>query len=276
MGYWLILKGIILGIVEGVTEFLPVSSTGHLIVFGHILNFTGDFAKSFEVMIQLGAILAIVVLYRGRIIGALKNFQAGGWGRKLFVNVVVAVIPSLLLAVLFSKVIKSFFDSVLIVGFALIVGAIILYLAENFMLRRKNSGSKALIKDQLEEIELKDSMVVGLFQCLALIPGMSRSGSTISGGLFRSMSARLAAEFSFFLAIPVMLGAFVFEAKDLVISSSIELITLVVGFVVSFVVAYLVVKLFVDFLGKHSLKGFVYYRLIVGLVIIALALTGIL
>ena len=109
MGYWLILKGIILGIVEGVTEFLPVSSTGHLIVCGHILNFTGDFAKSFEVMIQLGAILAIVVLYRGRIIGAIKNFQAGAWGRKLFVNVVVAVIPSLLLAVLFSKVIKPVF-----------------------------------------------------------------------------------------------------------------------------------------------------------------------
>ena len=275
MGIWLIIKAAVLGIVEGLTEFLPVSSTGHLIIFGHILNFTGEFAKSFEVIIQLGAVLAIVILYKGKIIGAFKNLKKDSWGRKFFLNIVVAVLPALIMAVLFSKVIKSLFDSVLIVAVSLIVGAVILYLAENYMLKRKASKRGDLIKDDIDEITIKDSLIVGIFQCLALIPGMSRSGSTISGGLIRSMSSRLAAEFSFFLAIPIMLGAFVFEISDLVISSWAEIAALIVGFGVSFISAYLVVKVFIDFLGRHSLKGFVYYRLAVGIALIILIISGV-
>lgn len=275
MGIWLIVKAAVLGIVEGLIEFLPVSSTGHLIIFGHILNFTGEFTKSFEVIIQLGSVLAIVILYKSKILGAFKNLKKASWGRKFFLNIVVAVLPALIMAALFSKVIKSFFDSVLIVAVSLIIGAVILYLAENYMLKRKVSQRGDLIKDDINEITIKDALIVGIFQCLALIPGMSRSGSTISGGLIRSMSSSLAAEFSFFLAIPIMLGAFIFEISDLVISSWVEIAALIVGFGVSFISAYFVVKVFIDFLGRRSLKGFVYYRLAVGIALIVMIISGV-
>ncbi|MDD2371037.1 MAG: undecaprenyl-diphosphate phosphatase [Firmicutes bacterium] len=271
LGFYLVIKAIVLGFVEGLTEFLPVSSTGHLIIFGHFLDFKGAFATSFEVMIQLGAVLAIVVLYRTKIFGAFKNLGKGKWGRSLAINVIVGVIPALILAVLFKDVIKSFFGSVVIVAVSLIIGAILLYVAEKYT-KGKHVEHK---KDNIDDLTAKDSLVVGLFQCLALVPGMSRSGSTISGGLFRGLSPRLAAEFSFFLAIPIMFGAFVFELKDLVIGSSIEVVALVVGFVVSFIVAYFVVKVFVDFLGKHSYVGFVIYRAIVGVLLLVLILSGI-
>lgn len=269
--FYLILKVIILGVVEGLTEFLPVSSTGHLILFGNLLNFKGTFATSFQVMIQLGAILAIVVLYRDRIIGAFKNLGKGKWGRGLAINVIVGVLPALVLAVIFSDVIKSFFGSVYIVAVSLIVGAILLYVAELFTKRKQAD----LRKDNLESLTVKDSLVIGFFQCLAIVPGMSRSGSTISGGLFRNLSPRLAAEFSFFLAIPIMIGAFVFELNELVIGSTIEVVALIVGFVVSFIVAYFVVKVFVEFLGKHSYLGFVIYRAIVGVVLLVLIWSGV-
>ncbi|KAF0092375.1 MAG: undecaprenyl-diphosphatase [Fusobacteria bacterium] len=270
LGFYLILKAIILGIVEGLTEFLPVSSTGHLILFGNLLDFRGAFATSFQVMIQLGAILAIVVLYRERIIGAFKNLGKEQWGRGLAINVIVGVLPAFVLALIFSDVIKSFFGSVYIVAVSLIVGAVLLYIAERYTKGKKAESRK----DSLESLTVKDSLVVGLFQCLAMVPGMSRSGSTISGGLFRNLSPRLAAEFSFFLAIPIMMGAFVFELNELVIGSTIEVAALVVGFVVSFIVAYFVVKIFVEFLGKHSYVGFVIYRAIVGVVLLVLIWSG--
>lgn len=270
LGFYLILKAIILGVVQGFTEFLPVSSTGHLILFGNLLDFRGTFATSFYVMIQLGAILAIVVLYRDRIIGTFKHLGKGQWGRGLAINVIVGIIPAFTLALIFSDVIKSFFGSVYIVAVSLIVGAVLLYVAELFTKNKKAESRK----DTLESLTIKDSFVIGLFQCLAMVPGMSRSGSTISGGLFRNLSPRLAAEFSFFLAIPVMIGAFVFELNELVIESTIEVVALVVGFVVSFIVAYFVVKIFVEFLSKHSYVGFVIYRVIVGFVLLVFIWTG--
>lgn len=270
LGFYLILKAVILGVVEGLTEFLPVSSTGHLIIFGNLLDFTGAFATSFQVMIQLGAILAIVVLYRKRIIGAFRNLGKGKWGRVLAINVIVGVLPALILALIFSDVIKSFFGSVYIVAVSLIVGAVLLYVAELYTKGKKAESRK----DSLELLTVKDSLVVGLFQCLAMVPGMSRSGSTISGGLFRNLSPKLAAEFSFFLAIPIMIGAFVFELNELVIGSTVEVVALAVGFVVSFIVAYFVVKVFVDFLGKHSYVGFVIYRAVVGVVLLVLIWSG--
>lgn len=269
VGFYLIIKAVVLGIVEGLTEFLPVSSTGHLIIFGHFLNFNGAFAASFEVMIQLGAVLAIVVLYREKIIGAFKNLGKGQWGRGLAINVIVGIIPAFILGFLLKDKIKTLLGSIIIVAVSLIVGAILLYVAEKYT-KGKHVTHK---KDNIDDLTVKDSLVVGLFQCLSLVPGMSRSGSTISGGLFRGLSPRLAAEFSFFLAIPIMLGAFVLTLKDLVIGSSIEVAALVVGFVVSFIVAYFVVKVFVDFLGKHSYVGFVIYRAIVGVALLVLILT---
>lgn len=270
LGFYLILKAIILGIVQGLTEFLPVSSTGHLILFGNLLDFRGTFATSFYVMIQLGSIFAIVVLYRDRIIGTFKHLGKGQWGRALAINIIVGIIPAFALALVFSDVIKSFFGSVYIVAVSLIVGAVLLYVAELFTKNKKAESRK----DTLESLTIKDSFVIGLFQCLAMVPGMSRSGSTISGGLFRNLSPRLAAEFSFFLAIPIMIGAFVFELNELVIGSAIEVVALVVGFVVSFIVAYFVVKIFVEFLSKHSYVGFVIYRVIVGVVLLVFIWSG--
>lgn len=263
-----LLKAVLLGVVEGVTEFLPVSSTGHLIVFGQLLDFKGSFATSFEIIIQLGAILAIVLLYRERILGAFRNLGRNGWGRKLAVNVIVAVLPAIVLALLLEKGIKSLFGSVLVVAAALILGAVLLYVAESLS---RDKGKK----DDMDQLTVKESLMVGLFQCLSLVPGMSRSGSTISGGLLLGLSPRLAAEFSFFLAIPVMLGASIFELKDLAISGGLEAAALAVGFLVSFLVAFGVVKVFVNFLGKHSFRGFVWYRLAAGGVLLALIAAGI-
>ena len=264
-----ILKALALGVVEGLTEFLPVSSTGHLILFGELLDFKGAFATSFEIMIQLGAVLAVVVLYRAKILGAFRNLGRGQWGRTMALNVIVGVLPPIVLAVALEDVIKAIFGSVAVVGAALILGAILLYLAEAL-----TAGWKK--KDEIDGITLKEALLVGFFQCLALVPGMSRSGSTISGGLFLGLTPRLAAEFSFFLSIPIMIGAFVFEISSLAVTSGVEAAALAVGFIVSFLVAYVVVRVFVDFLGKHSLRGFVWYRIALGLVLLGFVAAGIL
>ena len=264
-----ILKALALGVVEGLTEFLPVSSTGHLILFGQLLDFKGSFATSFEIMIQLGAVLAIVVLYRAKILGAFRNLGKGQWGRRMAFNVIVGVLPPIILAVTLEDVIKSIFGSVAVVGAALILGAVLLFLAEALTVRKVK-------KDEIDGITLKEAFLVGLFQCLSLVPGMSRSGSTISGGLFLGLSPRLAAEFSFFLSIPIMIGAFVFEMSSLSIAGGVEAAALAGGFLVSFLVAYVVVRVFVDFLGRHSLRGFVWYRIALGLVLLGLVAAGVL
>lgn len=269
---YLIGKAILLGIVEGLTEFLPVSSTGHLILFGHFLNFQGAFATSFLIMIQLGAIVAVVIFYRQKIWGALHHLGQGQWGRHLLIQVFVAVLPSFAVALVFKDLIKSLFGNIMVVAITLILGALLLQGAEMIGNRRKKQNKT--IKNQLEELTWKDSLMVGLFQCLALVPGMSRSGSTISGGLIKGLSPRLAAELSFFMAIPVMAGAFLFEMKDLVIPGITEGIALGIGFVVSFLVAYGVVGFFLNFISKHRFIGFVWYRLGVGFLLLILILTG--
>lgn len=267
----LLLKALVMGIVEGLTEFLPVSSTGHLILFGQLLRFQGAFAQSFEVMIQLGAILAIIVFYREKILGALGHLGSGGWGRALLLRTLVGIAPAMVLGFLFHDSIKKLF-SVEIVGVSLMVGALLLLAGETYA--QKGKGSKKESKVDLSQLTLLDALVVGLFQCLSMIPGMSRSGSTITGGLFRNLSAALAAEFSFFLAIPIMMGAFVLEAKDVVIGNASEAMALLVGFLVSFLVAYLVVRVFVAYLGKHSFRVFILYRLGVGALLLLLSLAG--
>ena len=269
MDFILILKAIVMGIVEGVTEFLPISSTGHMIIFGSIIDFKGAFADSFEIIIQLGAILAVVIYYRHKIIDSLKNLGGRNpWGRNLWINVFVAFIPAMILGALFKEFFKSLFRPD-VVGVFIIVGAILLYVGERVM---KGKSSK----DSLDEIKPIDALKIGLFQVLAMLPGMSRSGSTITGGLFSGLNSRTAAEFSFFLALPTMLGATVFELKDIQIANSSEWIALIVGFIVVFVVAYVVVGAFLKFLGKHSFKGFVYYRIILGIIVLILVATGVL
>lgn len=268
MDFILIFKAIVMGIIEGITEFLPISSTGHLIIFGSSINFKGAFADSFEIIIQFGAIIAVIIYYRSKIINSFKSLYASNnFGKDLWTNVVVALIPTIVVGVLFKNFFKSLFKPN-IVGIFIIIGAVLLYVGESIMKDKNN-------KDSLDKIKPIDAFRIGLFQVLAMLPGMSRSGSTITGGLFSGLNSRTAAEFSFFLAIPTMLGTALFELKDIQIINSSELISLIIGFIIAFIVAYIVVGAFLKFLGKHSLKGFVYYRVIIGLIILILVTTGV-
>lgn len=263
----LILKAIILGIVEGITEFLPISSTGHLIVFGHFLNFTGDFSITFEIVIQLGAILAVVFFYRKRILESLKNIKPGLWGFRLWLWILIAFLPSAILGILSNNFVEKYLFSPLTVSVALIVGAILIIVVENrFHAARYNDILK---------VGAKKSLYIGLAQCLSLFPGMSRSASTIMGGMIVGLSVKAAAEFSFFLAIPTMFAATGYSLiKGVASMTEMEWTALAVGFAVSFAVAFVVVGKFISFLGKHSLKPFAYYRLIAGLVMVFIIAVG--
>lgn len=264
----LIFKAIIMGIVEGVTEFLPISSTGHLIIVGNFIHFTGDFAKMFEIVIQLGAILAVVFFYRTRITDSLKNLMPGKWGFDLWFKMLIAFIPSAVIGVVLNDYIDEYLFSPFTVAIALVVGAVLILIVENIYRRNR-------IKS-MDDIGLKKSFLIGVAQCLSLFPGMSRSASTIMGGMMVGLTVKAAAEFSFFLAIPTMVAATGYSLlKGFIAMSSIQWLALAVGFVVSFFVALLVVDSFITFLGKHSLRSFAYYRLIVGILMIVLVLSGI-
>lgn len=271
-----------MGIVEGITEFLPISSTGHMIIVGHFINFTDvgfskGFVSLFEVFIQLGAILAIVVLYRKKILKSLKTLKPGGFGFKLWTGIILALIPAAIVAVIDKKVlvnkvthqdiISTYMMQPLPVSLALIVGAIWMLYAE----RRYRKNDTAV---NLESITYGQAFAIGIFQCLSIIwPGFSRSASTIIGGWVMGLSTPTAAEFSFFLAIPAMFGA---SAGDLVTSkihlTGFEITALAVGFITAFIVALIVVKRFIDYLKHKPMKVFAYYRLIVGGILVLLAL----
>jgi undecaprenyl-diphosphatase len=268
-----IVIGLILGIVEGITEFLPVSSTGHLILTGYFLNFTDDRAKIFEVFIQLGAILSVVVLYWRRFLSLIpgssftlsapstdgsgvptvSTFQ----GFKGAFSLVVACLPVFFLGALFRSQIKSLFDP-LIVALSLIVGGCVMVLVERFFPR-------PTVKT-LDRITLKHALTVGLFQCFALWPGMSRSASTIIGGLFAGLDRKTAAEFSFFVGVPVMcaaVGLDLLKEASYLHASDIPLFA--TGFVVAFVVAAVAIKSFIALMSRVSLAPYGVYRIIVGL-----------
>lgn len=260
----LILQSIIMGIVEGITEFLPISSTGHMIIVGHFINFTGAFATLFEIVIQLGAILAIVVLYRDKLWDSIKNLTPGHSGFKLWANIIVAFIPSAILGFLLHKKIESVLFGPVPVLAALIVGGILMIIVENKYRKKDVIGN-------VDNIILPQALLIGCFQCLALWPGMSRSASTIMGAWIVGLNSVAAAEFSFFLAIPTMIGATaltLFKAK--MVLTSIEVASLIVGFVVSFIVAIVVVDKFINFLKKKRMRVFAVYRICVGVFLLVL------
>jgi undecaprenyl-diphosphatase len=257
----MIFKAIVLGIVEGVTEFLPVSSTGHLILTGYIIGFSGPFSVIFYIIIQLGAILAVVVYYKEKIIKSLHNVKPGEWGYKLWVQIIIAFIPSAFFGLIFNDIIEKYLFSALTVSLALIVGAILILIVE-----KQVSSAR---KDDILSISPRESLLIGLAQCMSLFPGMSRSASTMIGGMLLGLSTKAAAEFSFFLAIPTMFAATGYSLlKGVSTMTSIEWISLAVGFIVSFLVAYIVVGKFITYIGNHSLKIFAYYRLIVGVIML--------
>jgi undecaprenyl-diphosphatase len=263
----ILLIAIILGIVEGVTEFLPVSSTGHLILATELLGFDAEKWAAFNVIIQLGAILAIVVLYWRTFWAVLEGMLKGNPISFRFVrNVLVAFLPSAILGFLLINRIEALLGSPYVVAVALILGGVAILLIENLVRRTDVVG--------VAEMPLKTAIGVGIVQCLAMIPGVSRSGATIMGGLSLGVERRTAAEFSFFLAIPTMVGATTLELvkhHDTLMSgaSGVGFGTVAVGFVVSFIVAIVIVRGFVAYISRHGFAPFAWYRIVAGLVALA-------
>jgi len=254
-------EAIILAIVEGITEFLPVSSTGHMVVASTFMKIShNDFTKLFEVVIQLGAILAVLVLYWKRF---LQSFN-------FYYKLIVAFIPAAIAGILFSKQIDSFLDNPLIVGVSLLVGGIIFLFTDNWF-----KEEKAEIKDMPSYLT---SFKIGIFQCIAMIPGVSRSAATIIGGLSQKLTRKAAAEFSFFLAVPTMFAATVKKLFDYYHSGMSlnhdQIKLLVIGNIIAFLVAMLAIKTFITFLTRHGFKSFGYYRIFAGIVILAMIFIG--
>jgi len=268
----LMLKAVIIGIVEGITEFLPISSTGHMIIVGNLINFKSpaypkEFIDMFEIVIQLGAILAIVVLYREKIFNSLRNLAPGKWGFKLWFNIIVAFIPSAVIGLLLHKTIEEKLFNAVTVAFALVVGGVLMI----FMEKKYRRGNRVR---SIDDVSVVQAFKIGCFQCLALWPGMSRSASTIIGAWISGLNTVAAAEFSFFLAIPTMVGASIFSLRHGISSiNSSQIIALVVGFVVSFIVALVVVEKFMNFLKKKPMRVFAIYRIFIGIIILILAFT---
>ena len=247
----------ILGIVEGITEFLPVSSSGHMILVGHLLGFEGEKAATFEVIIQLGSMLAIAILFRKRFF-SLLNPQTLKAEKKRFnlIHMILGVFPAALVGLLLHDVIKTYLFSPVVVVIGLVAGAILMIFAE-----KTHKNPTALT---LDDLTYRQALAVGLFQCLAVSPGFSRSGSTISGGLIAGASHKVSSEFSFLIALPIMVGATGLDfIKSLDFLSVSDIPMFAVGFVTAFVVAMLAVVTFLKILERIGLSAFAYYRIVV-------------
>jgi undecaprenyl-diphosphatase UppP len=275
-----IIKAIVIAIVEGLTEFIPVSSTGHMIIASSIIKFEGDFTKMFEVVIQLGAILAVVYLYWKKIKDSVIEFfkyiftkgKEGKQGFDFGINVLVGCIPMGIVGVLFYKQIKSLFNPIAVVA-GFIVGGILLIVVENMFRKNKKHNTKSI--DAITPIQ---ALKVGAFQVLSAWPGMSRSASTIMGGWIAGLSTPVAAEFSFFLAIPAMVAASAKDLKEFNLSSmdATLWISLILGFIVAFVVSVIVMEKFVSYLKKRPMRVFAVYRIGAGIVFAILFSFGVL
>ena len=257
------IESIIIAIVEGLTEFLPVSSTGHMIITEKLLNITeDDFSKVFTIAIQLGAILAVVVLYWRKFLD-FKNWQ-------FYAKIAVGVIPALIFGFLFSKKIDALLESSTTVAISLLAGGIILLFIDNVFKNPKI--------DKEEDISFFNAIIIGIWQCIAMVPGVSRSAASIIGGMQQKLTRSAAAEFSFFLAVPTMLAATGYKLlkyyQDYGGFSSNEIKQLAIGNVVAFIVALLAIKFFIGFLKKYGFKVWGYYRIIIGILLLILIYTG--
>ncbi|MBP6116464.1 MAG: undecaprenyl-diphosphate phosphatase [Neisseriaceae bacterium] len=263
MDIYLFLKALILGIVEGLTEFLPVSSTGHLIVVGDLLNFQSN-GKVFEIAIQLGAVLAIVFEYRSRFTHVLTHIGRDRSVNRFVLHLMIAFLPAAIVGLSFIKEIKTILFNPVSVATALVIGGIVILLIER---RQANRPARVLT---VEDMRAKDALVVGLAQCLALIPGTSRSGSTIMGGMAYGLDRKVATEFSFFLAVPVMFAATIFDVyKNFSAFSADDVAVIAVGFVAAFVSGLVAVRALLKFVSHRNYVPFAWYRIIFGGVILA-------
>lgn len=262
MDLWLALQALILGIVEGLTEFLPISSTGHQIIVADLIGFGGERFNAFNIIIQLGAILAVVWEYRRKITSVVVGLPRRSEDRRFTFNLIVAVLPAVVLGVAFADFIHEYLFSPITVAVALVVGGFAMLWAE----RRVH----AVNTETVEAMHWSTALKVGCAQCLALIPGTSRSASTIIGGLLFGLSRRAATEFSFFLAMPTMVGAALYSGykyRDLFVPADLPVFAL--GFVASFVFAMIAVRALLKFIAHHSYAVFAWYRIGFGLLILA-------
>ena len=261
MDFELLLKALILGVVEGLTEFLPVSSTGHLILAGDLLDFNDERGKLFEIVIQSGAIMAVVWEYRLRFAGVLRGLGRDPLANRLVLNLAIAFMPLAVLGLLFKKTIETHLFKPLPVALAFIVGAFFILWAE----RRKHT----VRVESVDDMRPMDALKMGLAQMAALIPGTSRSGATIIGGLFFGLSRKAAAEFSFYLAVPTLFAATVYSLyKKRELLSFDDVGMWVVGFIAAFVSAFLCVRWLLRFISHHDFTPFAWYRIAFGIVVL--------
>ena len=283
-------KALILGIVEGLTEFLPISSTGHLILVGDLLGFNDERGKAFEVIIQFGAILAVCWEFRNKLWSVASTIRTSSASQRFVVNVLIASFPAMTLALLFGKYIKEFLFSPVPVAMAFIGGALVIFWAEyrqKQMANPSSSGNKPVkegkrVISSVDDLKPLDALKVGLAQCAALIPGTSRSGATIIGGMLFGLPRAVATEFSFFLARPVIGGATAYELLKLwlnpIQTSGTETMhfgwAIAVGFVAAFISAFICVRWLIQYVASHTFVPFAWYRIVFGLVVLITAYTG--
>ncbi len=268
MDFILLAKAAVMGVVEGLTEFLPISSTGHLILAGALLGFDDDKAKVFDIAIQTGAIFAVVLVYWQKIRETLVALPTQPRAQRFALNVLIGFLPAVVLALIFGKAIKEHLFTPVVVASTFILGGFIILWAE-----RRAPG--AVRVDSVDDMTPLDALKVGLVQCLAMVPGTSRSGSTIIGGMLLGLSRRAATDFSFFLAIPTLIGAGVYSLyKERHLLSMSDLPLFAVGLLFSFVSAWLCVRWLLRYISTHSFVPFAYYRIVFGIVVLVTAWTG--
>lgn len=257
----ILLKAFILGIVEGLTEFLPISSTGHLIIVGDLLNFNDEVGKVFEIVIQLGAILAVCWEYRARLGHVIARLPGERAAQRFALNLLIAFLPAAILGILFIKAIKAHLFNPFAVGVAFILGALVIFWVE--------ARKRAPHIHSVDDMSWADALKVGLAQVFSLIPGTSRSGATIVGGMFFGMSRQAATEFSFFLAIPIMFAATFYDTyKHWSLLHAHDLATFAVGFVTAFISAFFAIRALIRYVAHHTFVVFAWYRIVFGLILL--------
>ena len=267
----LLVKAAIMGIVEGLTEFLPISSTGHLILVGSLLGLDDAKGKVFDIAIQTGAILAVIIVYWQKIRDTLVALPTQRQAQRFAANVAVAFVPAVLLGLLFGKAIKAHLFTPVVVASAFIVGGFIILWAE----RRQSQAATAPRIHDVDQMSGLDALKVGLVQCLAMIPGTSRSGATIIGGMLLGLSRKAATDFSFYLAIPTLIGAGAYSLyKERALLSMADLPMFGVGLLFAFISAWLCIRWLLRYIATHTFVGFAWYRIAFGIVVLATAWTG--
>ena len=267
----LLLKAALMGIVEGLTEFLPISSTGHLILAGTLLDMHDDKGKVFDIAIQTGAIFAVILVYWQRLRDTVVQLPSQAKAQRFVANVAVAFLPAVVLGLLFGKAIKANLFTPSVVASTFIIGGLIILWAERRQ-ARSETAPRILSVDQMTGL---DALKVGLVQCLALVPGTSRSGATIIGGMFLGLSRQVATEFSFYLVIPTLIGAGAYSLyKERGLLSLADLPQFAVGLLFAFISAWLCIRWLLRFVASHSFTGFAWYRIAFGLLILLTAQQG--